>query len=119
MIMDKKFWIGAAFGLIAILGAIMFFVSGQTGPGSEATTLYLFDAEPLNASNACMAGAPAPCIDTDGGYAPATPSNVAASVITMIPSIMSGGGIIFWTPYLLTPQCVQASEVCNATTGEL
>ena len=84
-------------------------------PGSEVTALFLLDAAPLsggNFTNTCMAGASAPCIDTDGGYNPTATSSVAGFVSPMTPAP--------WNQNLWfssgTNQCVQASELCISAT---
>ncbi|MEK6847390.1 MAG: hypothetical protein AABY16_04460 [Nanoarchaeota archaeon] len=120
--MNKKVLIGSTLALVAILGVVMFLVSAQTSPGSEVTALFFFEAMPLtmpaNATqNLCMSGAPAACIDTDGGYNPVNPSMVAANVISMIvtPNTFPPGTFSLApanTPY----QCIQASELCSSTT---
>ena len=117
--MNKKFLIVSVLGILTVLGAVMFLVSGQTGPGSEVTAIYLFSAEPLNTSNVCMTGAPSQCLDSDTGYAPASNGAIASSVTDMI-STLSGGNT-YWNPttFPVTYQCVHSYELCDAVTREL
>ena len=110
--MDKRFFAISIFALVLVVG-VMIIVSAQIGSGVIA--LFLLNAMPLNVNgttNTCMIGAPAPCLDTDGGYAPDNPSVVMANVIPMNSSVI--GGLTLWNPSG-SFQCVQSSEVCDVS----
>ena len=115
--MKKNIWVASTFILLVVLAVVVFLASAQTA-SPEVVAVYLYNAQPLGAANTCMAGAPSPCLDGDGGYAPQTPSQVAASVQLMGLSGPVNGSSSSWFP-VQPYQCVQATEICDSVTGNL
>ena len=105
------------FALLLVVGVLLagfvYFVSAQFG--NEITALYLFDVAPAGNST-CVTSGPS-CLDTDGGYFPATQGSMNAAVNPMQSAV--AGGNVFWGPTLSSWQCVAGSELCNPNNGRL